>query len=198
MLLAALGLSAPAFAQQEAGAGQLEFGVATGGGVLLIDGGEGVSKFGNFAVGATVTFNVNDRVGLEGDLGMAMGRNQDLTIDEITLVNQKTPQMVNYNGALIYSPLGIHRRLYPYIAGGVGGLTLRNAPNTDVLGLTTSRTFFTGSTGGGMNWFPIRHLGVRGDYRLLIIRNGSDAPALLGTGAASLGHRIYGALILTY
>lgn len=183
---------------QEAGAGRLEIGVATGGGALFVTADEGVSRFGQYSVGATVTFNVRDSVGVEGDFGMAVGRRQDLTLNGVRLLNQKTPKILNYNATLVFSPMGTHHRAFPYLAGGLGGLTMLHAPDTETLGLTTSRTFLTVNTGGGLNYFPIAHLGVRADYRFMIIRNGADAPVILGQGAARFAHRLYGAVILTY
>lgn len=197
-LTATLGVVGPAFAQEQVGAGRVEVGIATGGGALIFAAGEHVSRFGAYGVGATVTFNVNPRVGIEADFGLAPGRRQDVTFNQVTLVNQKTPALLDYNGTLIYSPRGTSHRIVPYLALGAGGLTMLHAPETSLLGVTSTRYFLTGNTGGGMDWYPARHLGVRGDYRLIIIRNGSDGPMFFGEDATRFAHRIYGALVLTY
>ena len=53
------------------------------------------------------------------------------------------------------------------------------------------------NTGGGVNWFPAKHLGVRGDYRFIVIRS-QNAPLFFGQEATRYAHRVYGAVILTY
>ena len=183
---------------QEVGARRVELGVATGGGALFIAAGNSVSRFGQYSVGATVTFNVNDRVGVEGDVGMAAGRHQAVSFGQTTLQNQRTPTIVNYDATLIDSPTGSGHHVAPYLAAGMGGLTMLNAPETEALGLTAKRTFLTVNTGAGVNWFPVAHLGLRGDYRFFVIRNPADAPAFLGQDAIRLAHRVYGAVVLTY
>jgi len=200
MLALALSLSVAgtASAQEQIGAGRVEVGIATGGGALIFAAGENVSRFGAYGIGATVTFNLNPRFGIEGDFGLAPGRRQDVTFAQTTLVNQKTPMLLDYNGTLIFSPRGTNHRVVPYLAAGAGGLTMRHAPETALLGVTSTRYFLTGNAGGGLDWYPARHLGVRGDYRLMIIRNGSDGPMFFGEDATRFAHRIYGALVLTY
>lgn len=197
VLAATCALAAPA-AAQEVGAGRVEFGVGTAGGVLLIDGSNGVSRFGEYAVGATVTFNLKPRLGVETDFGFAGGRKQDLVSGAGLAASAPPPTMLNYNAALIFNVIGHQHRAFPYLAAGVGGLTMLHAPETADLGLTTTRTFFTGDVGGGVNWFAWSNVGFRADYRLLLISNGANAPILLGQGAVHVAHRIYGGLILTF
>jgi len=196
-LVTVLSLGGAAYAQ-EVGARRIEVGVATGAGMLFLADSNTVSRFGAYSVGGTLIINVTENVGVEGDFGLAAGRHQDLTFAQTTLFHQKTPSILNYNGTLIYSPLGVHHVVASYLAVGMGGLTMLHAPDTDVLGLTNTRTFLTANAGGGVNWFPVKHLGVRGDYRFIIIRNQNDAPLFFGQEATRYAHRIYGALILTY
>jgi hypothetical protein len=52
------------------------------------------------------------------------------------------------------------------------------------------------TAGTGARWFPIRHWGVRGDYRYVRVANDYVPP---GGGTISRGaHRLYGALITTF
>src|SRR6267154_5392494 len=110
-----------ALAQEaNAGPGTLEVTLVPGGGTFYTSGNNGPS-FGNYTLGAAVTYNINSIVGIEGDVAGAIGIAQDLQFGGRTS-NQKGPDQLNYSGNLVIS-LPTHSAFVPYAAGGVGGLT---------------------------------------------------------------------------
>ena len=85
------------------------------------------------------------------------------------------------------------------IAGaGIGGLTMTDyyARDVEALGVTKNETFLTGNVGGGLKWFATRHIGLRADYRMLMVKSKDNAPAFFGQ-ENRCGHRIYGGLLFT-
>lgn len=189
-----------ATAQERLGAGPVEIGAAPIGGMLFMKSTDTTEpKFGNLVFGGSVTGNVNRWIGIEGDFGYAAGRRQDLTFADRALLDQKTPSLWSYNGSLIYNPGGSDRAVVPFVAGGIGGLTMINTTETAAsLGVTKNVNYLTTSVGGGIRWFVARHLGVRGDYRLLAVMRRDTAPEFFGQLETRYGHRVSGSLILTY
>jgi hypothetical protein len=53
--------------------------------------------------------------------------------------------------------------------------------HVDALGVTNYETYLTGNVGGGLKWFSTRHFGLRGDYRLFMVKNKDTAPRFFGT-----------------
>jgi hypothetical protein len=158
---------------------------------------EAEPKFRNYGLGAAVTGNINRWVGLEGDLTFAVGMRQNLTFNNALLTDQKTPNMLTYSGNVIVNPWGSNRSVVPYLAGGAGALTMFNRTDVENLGVTTNQTYFTTNLGGGIRWFASQNWGLRGDYRLIMIRNKDDAPLFFGQ-ENRLGHRIAGSFVFTY
>jgi hypothetical protein len=113
-------------------------------------------------------------------------------------VNQRTPCLFAYSGNLVFNPLGNSRGLAPYAAGGIGGLRMMDTSEVAALGVFENVNYLTGNVGGGLKWFATRHWGVRGDYRLIIVRHTKDAPAFFGRDELRYGHRIYAGLLFTY
>jgi hypothetical protein len=194
-----LGLGS-AFAQEGgAGAGRIEVGAFPGGGMFFTSTTKTAQPdFSNYALGASFTTNMNRWIGVEGELGGGIGIHQALTFNEGTLTNQKTPNMMAYNGNLVFSPGGSDRAVVPYATGGIGGLTMFNTTDVANLGVTANETYFTGNLGGGLKWFSTRHWGVRGDYRFITIKSKDTAPLFFGQQETRYGHRIYGGLVWTY
>jgi hypothetical protein len=146
-------------------------------------------SFGNYGAGASAEVRVSRYVGIEGEVTGAFGITQNLDFTSGT-VNQKTPNLLTYNGNVIVSVPTRHS-IEPYVTGGVGGLTLYDKP---ILGITDSETFFTGNVGGGVKWFNGRW-GLRADYRFTAVRSKADAPAFFGQ-ETRYGHRVYGGLLI--
>ena len=91
-----------ALAQEtNAGPGRLEVTVVPGGGTFYTSSTKGPS-FGNYTLGAALTYNINSIVGIEGDVAGALGIAQNLQFAAITS-NQKGPDQLNYSGNVVVS-----------------------------------------------------------------------------------------------
>jgi hypothetical protein len=187
--------STPAFAQrQETGPvpGSVEVTVIPGGATFFTSGkNQSGPAFGNYTLGGSVTYNVNQWLGVEGEVGGALGITQDLTQGGITN-NLKTPNTLNYTGNAVFS-LPTHSQFVPYATAGIGALTVFNRPE---LGFSTNETFLTTNVGGGVKWYPASgRWGLRGDYRFIAVKSKDDAPAFFGQ-ENRYGNRFYGGVIL--
>jgi hypothetical protein len=181
------------------GAGRVEISAAPGGGVFFMEStGAQEPQFKSYALNGSITFNANRWVGFEGDFGFAIGVRQNLTFGGTDLVDQKTPHLFGYSGNVIVNPMGSDRALVPYAAAGLGGMTILNTNDAEALGIMKNETYLMTNVGGGLKWFAARHWGVRGDYRLMVIRDKDTAPEFFGRQELRYGHRVYGALLLTY
>ena len=199
-LLVALALGAGSAYGQEgtAGAGRFEVGAFPGGAIFFTESGNGTEpNFGNYALGGSMTYNVNRYVGVEGEGGGTVGIRQNFTAAETAFVDQRTPGMWMYHGNVIVNPLGNDRAFVPYATGGAGGLTMAPWGDVDALGVTTHETYLTGNVGGGLKWFSTQRFGVRGDYRFFAVRNKDTAPWFFGN-ENRFGHRVQAGLIFTY
>jgi hypothetical protein len=181
------------------GAGRLEIAAAPGGGFLVMESTNGVEpNFNNVALTGAVTFNANKWIGFEGDVGFAFGVKQNLTFTTGVINKQKTPHLFSLSASAIVHPAGSNRALVPYAAAGIGALTMINTSDVEVLGINRNETYLMTNVGGGLKWFAARHWGLRGDYRLLMVRSKETAPEFFGRQEMRLAHRVYGALLLTY
>jgi hypothetical protein len=200
VLLAAtlIGLGTAYAQEASGGAGRVEIGAFPGGGIFFTESSKGNEPdFGNYALGASLTVNVNRLVGIEGELGGTIGIHQNVNFSQKTFTDQRTPSMWAYSGNMVFNPGGSDRAVVPYVTGGIGGLTLCPCGGVENLGVTRYETYLTGNVGGGLKWFSSRHFGVRGDYRFLAVRNKDTAPLFFGN-ENRYGHRVSGGLILTY
>jgi hypothetical protein len=199
MALAALVGVTTASAQEGAGAGRVEIGMFPGGGVFFSNSSDNAEpNFGNYTVGGGLTFNFNRWIGVEGEIGNAIGVKQEFTFNGETLTHQPSPHFFAYSGNVIVNPLGNERALVPYGAAGLGGLRLIHTDKVAALGVTTGTNYLTANVGGGLKWFAGRHWGARGEYRLLAVNDTAKAPEFFGRREVRYGHRIYGGLLLTY
>ena len=191
LTVATLGGATHAYAQESTpGPGTVEVTLIPGGATFFTNQGNG-SSFGNYNVGAGVTYNFNRIVGVEGEFGSSIGISQNLT-DGAFRGKQKTPNTLTYTGNIVVSaPTGTS--VVPYVTGGVGALTMLQKAS---LGVGTTETFLTGNVGGGVKWYaPNSRWGLRGDYRFLGTRSKDTAPAFFGRDTR-YGHRVYGAVII--
>jgi hypothetical protein len=172
------------------GPGTLELTVIPAGGTFFTSGNR-ESSFGNYNLGAALTYNINRIVGIEGELGGSLGISQNLQFSSLT-VNRTTPSTLMYNGNVVLS-LPTNSPLVPYVAGGVGGLTMLSQAS---LGFNSTQTFLTGNVGGGLKWYaPSGRWGLRGDYRFIATQSQDSAPAFFGQDTR-YGHRVYGAVFI--
>jgi hypothetical protein len=180
-----------AYAQETpAGPGTVEVTVIPGGGMFFTSGSKGPS-FGNYSLGAAVTYNINRLVGIEGEVGGTLGIAQDLQFAGLTN-NLKTPNLLSYTGNVVVSA-PTRSAFVPYVTGGIGGLTMFDRAS---LGINNNTTFLTGNAGGGVKWYaPNGRWGLRGDYRFIAVRSNDTAPAFFGQ-ETRYGHRVYGAVVI--
>jgi outer membrane protein with beta-barrel domain len=188
---AALAGSPAVYAQESAtGTPRVDVTIVPAGGTFFTEGKDTSGpSFGNYGLGAGVTVNINRYVGVEGELGGALGVTQDLIAAGRTS-NLKSPNLINYSGNLVLSAPN-RSSVVPYVTGGVGGLSLLE---TTSLGISGTETFLTGNVGAGLKWYAGRW-GLRADYRFLAVRSKDDAPAFFGR-ETRYGHRVYGGLLL--
>ena len=189
----------PAYAQERAGAGRLDVSVIPAGAVFFADSSsEGEPAFGNYTVAAAAGWNFTRWIAVEGEVGTALGVKQELQFNGEMFGNQRSPHFLAYNANAVFNPVGSDRTVVPYLTGGVGGLRMVETDEVARLGIRAPTNFLTGNLGGGVKWYAQRHWGARADYRLMIVNDNADAPGFFGREEVRYGHRIYGALLLTY
>lgn len=192
--MAAFGASA-ASAQERAGAKRWEVTGFPGGGILFTEGSDDADEpdFGDYALGASLTYNWNRHWGIEGEVGGGLGVDQRIGFRRGSIGDVSPPDMLAYNVNALYYPLKSDRRFVPYVTGGIGGLTMFE---TSGIGFDDDETFLTGNAGAGVKWYFGRW-GVRGDYRFFAIDSKEDAPAFFGRDTR-YGHRVFGGLIFGF
>jgi hypothetical protein len=188
-----------AYAQEiGTGAGRYEIGAFPGGGMFFTQSSNGNEpEFGNYALGASFTVNVNRWIGIEAEGGGSVGIRQTFNLGSKTFSSQRTPSMWAYSGNVVVNPAGSNRAVVPYVTGGLGALTLCPCGDAENLGITAYENYLTGNVGGGLKWFSSRHVGIRGDYRFFMVRNKDGAPVFFGN-ENRYGHRVQAGLVFTY
>jgi outer membrane protein with beta-barrel domain len=193
VLLTALSIvgAGRAYAQDTThGPSTFEVTIIPAGGTFFTNANRGPS-FGSYNLGGALTYNVNQVVGVEGEVGGTLGVAQDLQFGGLT-THQRGPNSLSYAANLVVAA-PTHTPVVPYVTGGIGGLTMFDRAS---LGVNGTQTFLTGNVGGGLKWYAPNGLwGLRGDYRFLAVRSNNDAPAFFGQDTR-YGHRVYGAVII--
>jgi len=193
LLFVTMGLvgTGQALAQESApGPGRVEVSVIPGGFTFFTEDTDTQGpSFGNYDLGAGITFNANRYVGVEGEVSGALGISQSLPFAGLT-ADVKSPNLLNYSGSVVVSAPN-RSSWVPYATAGIGGLSLFEKPS---LGIEGSETFLTGNVGGGVKWYAGRW-GLRGDYRFVAVQSKDDAPLFFGQ-ETRYGHRVYGGIIL--
>ncbi len=190
----AFGTGAASAQERAAGAQRWEVTGFPGGGIVFTEGSDDTDEadFGNYALGASLTYNWNRYWGIEGEVGGGIGVDQRIGFASGRSVGDASPpNMLAYNANAIFYPLKNDRRFVPYVTGGIGGLTMFQK---EEVGFGDDETFFTGNVGAGAKWYFGRW-GVRGDYRFFAIDSKDDAPSFFGRDNR-YGHRVYGGIII--
>ena len=189
-VLALFAFMHPAFAQEgPAGAGRTEITFIPVGALMFTENTDASApSFGNYQLGAGVTYNINRFLGVEGEVSSSIGISQSLDFGYSSSV--RTPDVLTYSGNLVVSvPSG--SGVVPYVAGGVGGLSLFSR---EAFGINETETLFATNVGGGVKWYAGRW-GLRGDYRFIAVPSKEETSAFFGP-EARFGHRVYGAVML--
>lgn len=172
------------------GPGLVEVTITPGGGTFFTESKDATAPaFGNYDLGASLAWNLTPYVGVEAEVGGALGVSQDFDLNRARFVDERTPHLLNYSGNLVLHAPG--RSLVPYVTGGIGGLTLLERA---ALGVDETETFLTGNVGGGLKWYAGRW-GLRADYRFIAVRGRDEAPAFWGQDTR-YGHRVSAGVIL--
>ena len=147
--------------------------------------------FAVYAPAGDVEIYLNRHVSAEAEIGGGIGVSQDLE-SASSIVHRRSPSLLTYSGNIVVAAPS-DGSLAPYMTIGVGGLTLLSG---QALGITSSRTFFTGNVGAGVRWFNSKgRWGVRADYRFIAVRADDQAPAFFGR-EERYANRGYGALLI--
>ena len=191
LTIASLAGARQAYAQETAGGpAKVEVSIIPGGFYFFTkDTGAGQPSFGNYGLGGALGANFNRYVGIEAELAGALGVSQNLQFGG-TSIDRRTPHMLSYGANLVVSAAN-RSSVVPYVAGGIGGLSLFETAD---LGINKTDTFLTGNVGGGVKWSAGRW-GLRADYRFVGVKSKDDAPAFFGT-ETRYGHRLYGGVML--
>jgi len=187
LFLAGLAVAGSASAQEARPAeGKVLVTLIPGGATFFTEGKDANGpSFGNYDLGGAVAGNFNRYIGVEGEISGKLGISQDLGA---AFSDTRTPNLLNYSGNVIVNAPN-HSAVTPYATGGVGAMTMFEKAS---LGINDMQTFLTSNFGGGIKWTSGR-MGLRGDYRFIIVQSKDDAPAFWGP-ETRYGHRIYGAV----
>jgi hypothetical protein len=189
IVVASMGFTVSAYAQETAGPGKLEVAIIPAGATFFTSEGPNEPSFGSYDVGGSLVYNFTQVIGVEGEVGGSLGIKQDLTQFGGT-INEKTPNMLSYQGNVVFNMT--RQALVPYATVGVGGLSMYHR---DTLGVDNDETFLTANVGGGLKWYRNDRWGLRGDYRFQAVRSKSSAPEFFGQNNR-YGHRVYAAVVI--
>lgn len=162
-------------------------------GALVATEGSGPAQpaFNSFTPAGSILFAITPRIGLEAELGGAVGINQQLDFTGGTLGKTTTPSMVNASGNLVVNLLPGGGRFVPYLTGGAGAITLLQ---TEALGIHDAQTSFAANLGAGLKTMFGRW-GLRGDYRLFLVDPATDSSGFLGADTR-YAHRVTGGVVI--
>lgn len=190
----------PARAQDVVGAQRVEIDSALfAGGNIFLPKTPTNERLRAFILNVALTANLNQFVGFEGDVGVALGRHTALDLYGVapSARTTLTPTVVVYTGSVIVNPIRSDRRYVPFVQAGLGGWRTLNGDEAANVRLAPSTTYLTAMVGGGLRWFPIRHWGLRLDYRYFALAN-TGGGAVADNGPRRTAHQIYAGLIVTF
>lgn len=156
-----------------------------------------VPDFTNYALGTSLTWNVNGWVALEGEVGFGIGGRSAITLNGRLVSEQPMPDTAAYSGNIVLNPVGSARVIVPYVTGGLGAFVLVPRDGTEALGLTEHQSLLTVNVGGGIKWYASRGWGMRADYRLIMLDHQDEVPLLFEPGMRH-AYRIYGGVFATF
>jgi hypothetical protein len=188
------------------GAGKVEIGGFPMGGAFFVGGNDdGEVDFNVYSAGANLTYYVNERAAVEGELGIGFGLAQDIFFRKTEVFHVQLPNVWTYFGNIVFFPSGATLRHFPYyLTAGIGALALQSRQPTKPFGYDTSTVgfemFTAENVGGGVKIFRVDppDWGFRIDYRYLIVNANSNAPAFFAKATSRGGHRITFGILYTW
>jgi hypothetical protein len=206
--LTVLVIGASAAAQDTAtGAGKLEVGLYPLGATFLVGGDDNKEvNFNLYTAGTNLTYYVNKRTAIEGELTISFGLAQDVVFNRTQVLHVQMPNVWSYSGNVVFFPGGTTGRQLPvYVTGGIGALSLQSRTPTGQFGYDVDtvgfETFIAENIGGGVKIFrgaDAPDWGFRVDYRYVIVNANSDAPAFFAKAKTRGGHRLSFGVLLTW
>jgi hypothetical protein len=206
--LIVLVVGASAAAQDAAtGAGKLEVGLYPLGATVLVGGDDNKEvNFNLYTAGTNLTYYVNKRTAIEGELTISFGLAQDVVFNRTQVLHVQMPNVWSYSGNVVFFPGGTTGRQLPvYVTGGIGALSLQSRTPTGQFGYDVNtvgfETFIAENIGGGVKIFrgaDAPDWGFRVDYRYVIVNANSDAPAFFAKAKTRGGHRLSFGVLFTW
>ena len=181
------------------GAGKLEIGLFPLGAAFFTGGDDDrEADFNVYSAGGNLTYYLNPRTAVEGELGIGFGLAQDIVYRKAQVLHVQMPHVWDYFGNVVYFPTGAAgRRLATYVTAGAGILALQSRQPTKPFGYDRDavgfETFGAENLGAGVKIFRAADApdwGFRVDYRYMIVNANSDAPAFFARARRRGGHRI--------
>jgi len=181
------------------GAGKLEIGLFPLGAAFFTGGDDDREvDFNVYSAGGNLTYYLNPRTAVEGELGIGFGLAQDILYRRAQVLHVQMPNVWDYFGNVVYFPTGAAgRRVATYVTAGAGILSLQSRQPTKPFGYDRDavgfETFGAENFGAGVKIFRAADApdwGFRVDYRYVIVNENSDAPAFFARARRRGGHRI--------
>jgi hypothetical protein len=207
-VLIVLTVSSNAAAQDATtGAGKVEIGLYPLGATFLVGGDDNKEvNFNVYTAGTSLTYYVNRRVAVEGELTTSFGLAQDVFFNRAEVLHVQMPNVWSYTGNVVFFPGGTAGKQLPvYVTGGVGAVALHSRTPTGQFGYDPNtigfETFMAENVGGGLKIFrgaDAPEWGFRIDYRYVIVNSNSDAPAFFAKAKNRTGHRVSFGILYTW
>jgi len=201
-------VGASAAAQDAAtGAGKLEVGLYPLGATFLVGGDDNKEvNFNLYTAGTNLTYYVNKRTAIEGELTISFGLAQDVVFNRTQVLHVQMPNVWSYSGNVVFFPGGTTGKQLPvYVTGGIGAISLQSRTPTGQFGYDVDtvgfETFIAENIGGGVKIFrgaDAPDWGFRVDYRYVIVNANSDAPAFFAKAKTRGGHRLSFGVLFTW
>ena len=188
-------------------AGKVEIGLYPLGATFLVGGDDNKEvNFNVYTAGTSLTYYVNRRVAVEGELTISFGLAQDVFFNKAEVLHVQMPNVWSYSGNVVFFPGGTSGKQLPvYVTGGVGAVALHSRTPTGQFGYDPNtigfETFMAENVGGGLKVFrgaDAPEWGFRIDYRYVIVNSNSDAPAFFAKAKTRAGHRVSFGILYTW
>ena len=188
------------------GAGTVEIGGFPMGGTFFVGGDDDKEvNFNVYSAGANLTYYVNRRTAIEGELSISFGLAQDVFFGKSEVLHVQMPNVWSYFGNAVWFPAGANGGAVAYyVTAGAGAVSLQSRQPTSQFGYDVDtvgfQTFLAENIGGGVKIFRAAapDWGFRADYRYIIVNANADAPAFFARAKGRGGHRVSFGVLFTW